>query len=123
MSVGVFESAKYEQAGGNIWPCRAQPETKELEIDSVVNDYPSGAVTSGLPRVRLRKGRRQVGLPIRTVTVRLTANGTGPQAGYLSGTTHRIPVFTLDAFNEYTDGQTGSYLGIACVVIAKSSGD
>jgi hypothetical protein len=124
MSVGVFESGKYEQATGtNIWPCKAQPESKELTLNSVANDYPAAAVTAGLPRIKLRKGRREVGLPIRTVTVRLTANGTAATAGYLSGTLHTVPVFSKAAYAAYGEGQTGTYLGIACEYVNSTNGD
>ncbi len=124
MSAGSFESGKYAQrVGTNVWPCRAQPESKDLELDSVDNSYPAGAVTEGLPRIKLRKGRREFGLPIRTVTVRLTANGTGEQAEYASGTLQTIPVFTQTAFDSYGDGQTGTYLGIACEFVGKSLGE
>lgn len=124
MSVGVFESGRYEQTtGGNVWPCRPQPESKELELDSVENVYPTAAVTAGLPRIKLRKTRREVGLPIRTVTVELTANGAGEYAGYLSGTRQTIPVFTRAVYDQYQEEQTGTYLGIACRCVNKTSGD
>jgi hypothetical protein len=124
MSAGSFESAKYEQStGGNIWPCRAQTETKELAIGGETNDYPAGAVTAGLPKVKLRKGRREFGLPVRTVTVKLTAAGTGATAEYLSGTLHRVPCFTQAFYDDLVDGATGTYLGIACEVVDKSTND
>lgn len=123
MSAGAFEDAKYEQNGGsNIWPCRAQPETKGLTLNSVANAYPTGAVTAGLPKVRLRKSRRTIGLPIRTVTVELTADGTGATSEYKSGTLHTVPVFRESVFNGYGDGQVGQYNGIACRFSFSSSG-
>lgn len=124
MSAGIFENGRYGQrTGTNIWPCKAQPESKELTLNSVANDYPAGAVTAGLPRIKLRKTRREFGLPVRTVTVQLTANGTGATADYLSGTLQTIPVFTQAAYDSYDEGQTGTYLGIACEFVGKSSGE
>lgn len=123
MSAGAFEDAKYEQAGGvNIWPCRAQPESKGLTLNSVANAYPSDAVTANLPKIRLRKGRREFGLPIRTVTIELTADGTGATAEYLEGTLQTIPIFVESVWNGYAEQQTGTYLGIACKFVGKSSG-
>lgn len=120
MSAGKFEIAKYEQAtGGNIWPCRAQPETKGLTLNSVTNDYPTASVTAGLPRLRLRKGKRQFGISVRTVTVRLTADGTGSVADYKQDTIHVVPVFKQSVHDGISIGQTGTYLGIACVVVGK----
>lgn len=124
MSTGSFESGKYEQNGGtNIWPCRAQPETKGLTLGTVANAYPAAAVTAGLPRVKLRKSRREVGLPIRTVTVKLTADGTGVEADMVEGSFHTVPVFRESVWNGYDEGQTGTYLGIACIYAGKSSGN
>jgi hypothetical protein len=120
MSVGVFESARYEQiSGSNIWPCRAQPETKGLTLNSVANDYPVSGVTAGLPRIKLRKGKREFGPTIRTVTVKLTAAGTGATAGYLADTLHVVPVFTNATHASYSINQTGTYLGIACQCVGK----
>lgn len=120
MSAGKFESAKYESIDeANIWPCRAQPETKGLTLNAVANAYPTDAVTAGLPRIRLRKGKRQFGPTIRTVTVKLTADGTGAVADYLEGTTHVVPVFQQSVHSGYSLGQTGTYLGIACECVGK----
>jgi len=123
MSAGAFERAKYAQSGtANIFPCRAQPETKGLTLNSVSNAYPTAAVTAGLPRIKLRKSRREVGLPIRTVTVTLTAAGTVGTSEYAAGTSHVIPVFQESVWNGYGEEQTGTYLGIACIYQTKSAG-
>lgn len=123
MSAGTFEDAKYEQANGdNVWPCRAQPESKGLALGGVANAYPTDAVTAGLPKIKLRKTRREFGLPIRTVTIELTADGTGGNAEYKSGTLHVVPVFQQSVWEGYDEGQTGTYLGIACKYINKTSG-
>jgi hypothetical protein len=120
MSAGKFEIGKYEQAtGGNVWPCRAQLETKALTLGGVANEYPSAGATVGLPRVRLRKGKREFGLSIRTVTVKLTADGTGATEEYLEGTLHTVPVFKKSVHDGYVDGAVGTYLGIDCVQVSK----
>lgn len=120
MSDGKFEIAKYEQStGGNVWPGRAQLETKALSLGGVANAYPAAAPTAGLPRIRLRKGKKEFGLSIRTVTVELTADGTGATAGYASGTTHIVPVFTQTVHDGYVFGAVGTYLGIACKCVGK----
>lgn len=118
MSAGNFESGKYENISGNvIYPVRVQPETKELELNSVTNDYPAAAVTAGVSRIRLRGGRRAFGPAIRTVTVKLTADGTGAQAEYKENTLHVVPIFAQATYTSYGIGQTGTYLGIACEAV------
>ncbi len=124
MSAGRFEDAKYEQRGGaNIWACRAQPESKGLTIAGTANAYPADAVTPGLFAIKLRKSRREAGLPIRTVTVELTADGSGATSEYKSGTLHTVPVFTEAAYEDYPKGATGTYLGIACRVAGRTLGE
>jgi hypothetical protein len=123
MSTGAFETGKYEQNGGaNIWPCKAQPETKGLTLGGTANAYPTDPITVGLPKIKLRKTRREFGLPIRTVTVELTADGTGVTADMETGSLHTIPVFQESVWAGYGEGQTGTYLGIACKFAGFSSG-
>lgn len=120
MSAGKFEIGKYEQStGGNVWPCRAQLETKALSLGGAANAYPAAGATAGLPRVRLRKGKREFGLAIRTVTVQLTAAGTGATAEYEINTLHTVPVFTQAIHDGYVFGAVGTYLGIACKCVGK----
>jgi hypothetical protein len=123
MSAGGFEDAKYGQdSGTNVWPCRAQPETKGLTLGGTANAYPAAAVTAGLPTIKLRKSKREFGLAIRTVTVELTEDGSDSTAEYASGTLHVVPVFVKATWDGYTRGQTGTYLGIACRFAGKSAG-
>lgn len=125
MSVGVFEDGKYEQntRATNIWGCRVQPETKGLTLNGVANAYPTGDLTVGLPTLDIRQGKRGFGLKSRTVTVELTADGTGEYAGYKSGRQFTVPVFQLSVWNGYAPGQTGTYVGAACKFISSSSED
>lgn len=121
MSAGKFETGRYETDSGTyIYECRVQPETKELALDTVANDYPAGTATAGLPTLDVRQNKRGYGVKARSVTVELTADGTGAQAEYKSGTKHTIPVFTKTVFDGYDKGQTGTYLGIACKFSRKS---
>jgi hypothetical protein len=121
MSAGRFENGKYESIDGQyIWPCRAQPESKGLVLNSVANAYPTDAVTPGLPKIRLRKGKREFGPTVRTVTVRFTEDLTGAQADYLGeGALAVIPVFTQSAWASYGENQTGTYLGTAVEFVGK----
>jgi len=121
MSAGAFEDGRYESIDGlYIWPCRAQPESKELTLDSVANAYPTDSVTVGLPKAKLRKGKREFGPTIRTVTVEFTAAPTGAQADYLGvGSQLTIPVFTQAVWESYGEQQTGTYLGTAVIFKSK----
>lgn len=120
MSAGVFEDGKYEADDGKIWKVKVQPETKGLTIDSVPNAYPAEALTAGLPRLTLKKGRKSAGVRPRYVTVLLTENGAGAKADYLANTKHNVVVFDSDVFSTYELQETGTYLGIACKIVFKS---
>lgn len=117
MSAGQFEPGKYESISGTIYPCRAQPETKELTIGGTANAYPAAAVTPGVSRIRLRKGKRAFGPAIRTATVVLTADGAGDKAEYSSGSTHVVPLFAQATYDALTVDEVGTYLGIACRLV------
>lgn len=123
MSAGNFEVGKYEDEAGNIWECRVQPETKGLTLDSVANDYPTGDPTPDLPTLPVNiSSRRRFGIKMRTVTIELTADGTAGTSDYAgTGTRFTIPVFDPTVWSGYGKGQTGTYLGIACVYRTKSS--
>lgn len=125
MSAGDFEDGKYEQSGSSfIWPCRVQPETKELTLNAVANAYPAGDATLNLPTLAISKrGRRGFGVTPRTVTVELTANGTGAYSEYIEGNRYTVPVFQQSVWDGYGSGQTGTYLGIACKFDTKTAQD
>ena len=118
MSAGKFDlDGKYESDVGNIYRCRPQPETKALTLDAATNAYPAGGISAGLGSVTLTKSKRSLGVIPRTVTIRLTADGTGGQSDYEGeGTSHVVVVFDPVKFTGYAIGDTGTYLGIACVL-------
>lgn len=122
MSAGKFDlDGKYESDAGNVYRCRPQPETKALSLGGVANAYPAAAITAGLGSVTLTKSKRSLGVIPRTVTVRLTADGTGAQGDYEGeGTSHVVVVFNSNVFTGYAIGEAGTYLGIACVLDFKS---
>ena len=122
MSAGKFDlDGKYESDAGNVYRCRPQPETALMAIGGVTNAYPAGAITAGLGSVTLTKSKRSLGVIPRTVTVRLTEDGTGERADYEGeGTSHVVVVFNPTVFAGYAIGESGLYLGIACVVDFKS---
>lgn len=122
MSAGTFEVGKYEDSSGNIWECRVQPETKGLTLDSVSNAYPTGDPTADLPTLPVNiSSRRKFGIKMRTVTIELTEDGTAETADYQgTGTRFTIPVFDPAVWSGYAKGETGTYLGIACVFRTKS---
>jgi hypothetical protein len=123
MSAGPFETGKYEDNSGNVWECRVQPETKELELNSVANAYTTESITAGLPTLPVNvSSRRKFGIKMRSVTIELTEDGTGSTADYEGeGTRFTIPVFSPTVWGGYSKGQTGTYLGIACTYKGKSS--
>lgn len=121
MSAGVFELGKYEDNTGKVYEVRVQPETKGLTLGAVDNEYPSAALTAGLPTLAISQSRRGFGVKVRTVTVELTADGTGAVADLQgTGTRHVIPVFDPLVWEGYDKGQTGTYLGVACKYVGKN---
>jgi len=122
MSAGTFEEGKYEDDSGNVWRVRCQPETKGLTLNSVANGYPSGALTPGLPTLPQKLlSRRGFGVTQRSVQIELTENGTGATADYLGiGARLTIPVFDPTVWAGYAEGDTGTYLGVACKFVNKS---
>lgn len=122
MSAGQFETGRYGDEAGNVWECRVQPETKELTLDTVANAYPVDDPTPDLPTLPVKtSGRRGFGITMRSVTIELTADGTGETGDYEgTGTRHTIPVFDSTVWSGYSKGQTGTYLGIACKYVGKA---
>lgn len=121
MSAGNFDlNGKYESDGGQVYRCRPQPETSELELDSVENVYPVGVVTAGIGSIALSKGNRELGVVPRRVKVRWTAAPTGAQADYGGiDSTFLVPVFSPATYAAYSEGDTGTYLGVACTLDKK----
>lgn len=120
MSSGAFEDSFYTDDYDNVRPIRIQPETRGLNIGGQANSAPAGPATSGAGYVRVSGGKRTYGITPRKVSIRFTAT---PPAGYKEGQTYRIPVLVPGHWKAYTDPklQTGTYLGVACVVVGKSA--
>lgn len=116
MSAGNFDLSKYADDNGVVYPCKAQPETKQLTIAGITNAQPLGAAATGVPSARLRGSKRQIGVNARSVTIRLT----GTLAGYAENATITLPVFTKATWDAYSKTETGTYLSTACVVVGKT---
>lgn len=116
MSSGVFESGKYESNEGDIYNCRAQPESKALTLGGAANAYPAGAVDQKVS-ANLTGSTRQNGANARRVRVQLTAALTG----YKADAVLTVPVFQESIWNGYKAGQVGQYLGTAVKFIGKTS--
>lgn len=120
MSAGSFEDGKYTSVPGLVYAVRVQPESKGLTLGGVANAYPTGSADPELGTLQLRKGRRGFGVIARSVTVELTADGTGATSEYKEGSLLTVPVFQASVWNGYAKGQTGTYLSIACRFSGKS---
>jgi hypothetical protein len=105
MSSGSFVLAKYETNAGAVRPIRVQPET----IIAAVNPEATG--TSQGDRIRVSGGKRKIGRKARSVS--LVQNVGAAVDGYQPTKSIRIPIFTLDAYNALTEGQTITYNGSA----------
>jgi hypothetical protein len=121
MSAGQFLDSKYASNDGLVFPVRLQPETLALTLGGTANTATADAIDAGLPTLVTRKSRKGFGVHPRSVTVRLTADGTGQTADYeAEGTLHTIPVLQAATWEGYTKGATGTYLGIACILVSKT---
>lgn len=113
MSSGEFNYVKYETNKGLVVPVKIQPETLTLTLNSVANTGGTGTITVGAPSARVGGSKKQIGINARTVTVRLTADGTGENAQMKKGSLIRLPVFLAATYDAYTKGDVGTYKGIA----------
>ena len=122
MSAGKFDlNGKYQSDADNVYRAKPQPETAGLSLGGVANAYPAGTITPGLGSITLTKSKRSLGVIPRTVTVRFTADGTGATSDYEGeGTSQVVVVFNPTVYAGYEIGDTGTYLGIACVLDFKS---
>lgn len=121
MSAGIFDlNGKYESDAGNVYRCRPQEETSELTVGATTNSYPAGAIDGGLGTLRLSAGNRELGVIPRRVKVRWTAAPSGAVADYEGiGSTFIVPVFDPAQYAAMTEGASGTYLGVACVLDKK----
>lgn len=115
MSAGAFTNSKYQADNGDIRGIRVQPETLAANIGAV-NAAPAGAINA-TGRARVGGGNRQYGVKARSVTVRFTAT---PPTGYKADQLYRIPIMTPTVYNDIEIDDTGTYLGVACVVVGKN---
>lgn len=116
MSAGSFlATGKYEADNGDIYRIRVQPETVAANIGGV-NAVPAAAVNQS-SSARVGGGNRQIGVKARSVTVRFTA--TVPD-GYAANQLYRVPILQKSIYDGVTSGATGTYLGVAVVVVGKN---
>lgn len=118
MSAGRFESARYESDTLDlIMSARVQPETKELILGGATNEDAGTTVTLPL-RVNISGGRNSLGVKPRTATLKWVV---APPEGYQASGRLVVPILTKalwDSIDE--DITTGTYLGVACVVVGKT---
>jgi len=116
MSSGAFEAGRYASNDGDIYACRAQPESKELVLGSVTNAYPTGAVDQKVS-AQLTGSARQIGATARRIRVRLT----GTLAGYLPNSVLTVPIFQRAMYDGILPNATGTYLGTAIIFVGRTA--
>lgn len=117
MSAGAFELSRYQRNDGEIHPIQIQPETAELQIATIDNDPPAGAATRQTLAF-ISKSNSGYGVRPRKITVRFT--GT-PPTGYKADQTYTLPALQAAIWNAAAPGATGTYLGVACVVVSRGA--
>ena len=116
MSSGAFEAGRYASNDGDIYACRAQPESKALVLGAVTNAYPTGAVDQKVS-AQLTGSSRQIGATARRIRVRLTAT----LAGYLPNSVLTVPIFQAAMYDGILPGATGTYLGTAVIFVGRTA--
>jgi len=119
MSSGKFSLLKYQTNKGQVTPIRAQPETALLTLNGGVNASATGSQTPNFPIAKVSGTRRGYGVHARTVSVVFLAVPSDGQ--YEIGNLIRLPVFDPAVWEEYSDGNEGTYLGAAVRFAGKSA--
>jgi hypothetical protein len=117
MSAGAFSISKYAADSGTIHPIRIQPETAAALVGATANAAPAGAVTAGAVTARVTGGNRAYGVKARSISFKFTA---APPSGYLTNQIYRVPVLVKATYDAATVGGTGTYLGVATVIVGKN---
>lgn len=107
MSAGSFSVSKYQSDLGDIHEIKIQPETAEMDIDSVENTAPPSAVNSVFA-AEVNRGARAYGLRPRKIRVAFKAS---PPAGYRPYTTLTLPILQKSVFDGINNGDTVTYNG------------
>lgn len=121
MSAGAFSMGRYERDNGRIHPVKCQPETTELVIGGVSNNFPAdntanksdiSAIVTGSPRA--------LGLHTRKIRVKFGSTAGAAPGGYLPGSSISLPIFDPTVFNGISKFDTGTYLGSVVTVTSKT---
>ena len=113
MSAGAFELKKYSSDAAVVYNIRVQPETTLFSAQAPTI---AGAVTAE-PSAIAKGSRRGIGVNARNVRIRFTA---APPAGYATGQTLTVPIFSLAAYAAIKKGDAVTYLGVAAIVVGKT---
>jgi len=129
MSAGEFIRSFYEvdyAPGTAIHPIRVQEETLDCVIGGVQNESDAVAATNPI-RAKVGKGKREIGLGPRMVTLKFTGGSGDPPTGGApegyTGDNVTIPALTKDFAAACTEGATGTYLGANVEVVSLSPED
>lgn len=117
MSAGAFETVAYEAqyTTGEFHPIKIQPETKALTIDGQNNNPVSGATVTNQISAMVGASKRQLGLHASMVSIKFTAT---PPTGYKADSILRLPLLSDLIRAKAVKTATGTYLGVAIVVVA-----
>lgn len=116
MSSGSFTTTKYELDNGTVVPFRAQPETLLFTSGGTANDEPAGAVTLSL-FAKANKGTREYGIGTRRITISWEGS---PPTDYADENLN-ISIMQSSVFDGYNVGDTATYLGTTCTIVAKKA--
>ena len=120
MSAGPFIRSRYEVGNGSILRTRVQPETELLNDGTVFNSAPTGAAT--LPwGMKIRPGKREVGIIPRSVTLVFEAGNEPP--GYKPDSSIEVPILTPAAFAAFQTATSLTYLSNTATVIGFNNED
>lgn len=111
MSQGAFTDTIYNDADGDAWNIRVQPET-------ITTWNPVGTGTPDTDvSVKVGGSRRSYGIHARVARFRW--QGT-PPTGYLQNSIIRLPIFTQASYSALVKNTDYAYLGATLRLVGKS---
>ena len=119
-----YESTRYTDGRGIVYPMRTQPATRQLTIETVPNNPSTADVSVGASQLKVSTPRRSTGVKPRKVNIKLTADGAVEGLeNYSAGETFSVVWFNPTTFAAIELQDTGTYHGIACEVIGLTCED
>jgi hypothetical protein len=120
MSAGKFIKSTYEADNGVTHPIKIQPETLVASLGGAPNVVPAKGAGLGNSKIsaKVSKGKREIGLGPRMVSITYPNTEAGTPPGYDIGTVLTIPVLEKTTWDSISEGDSATYLGKSGTITA-----